>query len=203
MEHNYNTSIFKTGDLVVGSSDPNKSVYSDNGTKLIPDGVAVYGNKKDIERISSDFTRSVTMHGGVLVTAKNTTTSEKSKSSSKKTVKKKIKNTPPVYSVPATTLQYQEEEEEPVKPQLLTVQFENSFGKIKAKVEYVVENELAFMLIFSNEDAMVFEPKIGETLLLYTPNKIKYEVYFPGVIFNSPEDSRRFMVLFKTPNEEI
>jgi hypothetical protein len=82
------------------------------------------------------------------------------------------------------------------------VQFENDFGKIKSKVENIIEHELAFMLVYSDEDAMVFEPKVGELLAIHTPDKQRIEVYYPGVTFDSPDSTKKFMILFKVPAED-
>ena len=90
----------------------------------------------------------------------------------------------------------------PVEEKLQMIQFENDFGKMKAKVVHVIEQELAFMLIFKDEESMVFEPKVGESLVLHTPNKRRVDVYYPGVTFDSPDDGKKFMILFKLPEEE-
>jgi hypothetical protein len=87
------------------------------------------------------------------------------------------------------------------KINLHTLQFENEFGRIKSKVEHIVEHDQAYMLIFSDTDAMVFEPKVGESLLLHLPDKTQVNVYYPGVTFDSPESSKKFMILFKLPEE--
>lgn len=46
--NNNDTSMFKIGDIVIGSSDPSKSVYSSTGAKVIKDGVSIYGNEGDL-----------------------------------------------------------------------------------------------------------------------------------------------------------
>ena len=84
---------------------------------------------------------------------------------------------------------------------LHTVQFENDFGKIRAKVEQVIEHEHAFMLVFTDEDAVVFEPKTGESLVFHTDDRRVFSVYYPGVTFNWPADDKKFMILFKLPEE--
>jgi hypothetical protein len=92
-----------------------------------------------------------------------------------------------------------QEEAAPVK--LRTIQFENAFGKMKAKVEYVVEHETAFMLVFSDADSMVFEPKTGESLAFYSIDNTRHDVYYPGVTFDSPDSGKKYMILFKLPEE--
>jgi hypothetical protein len=58
------------------------------------------------------------------------------------------------------------------------------------------------MLVFTDDDSMVFEPKIGETLVLHTPERYRASVYYPGVTFNSPDSDKKFMILFKVLEEE-
>jgi hypothetical protein len=188
-----NAGMFKTGDLVIGSSDPNKSVYSATGAKLLEDGVHVYGRENDLSNIIQELSRSAIRSGGVPLGTQN----------KKKVGKKSQQLSAKTKSTHASF--FQEPEPEPVqqKPQQReeTVQFENDFGRIKAKALHVIEHEQAYMLIFKDEDSMVFEPKTGEQLLLHTKEHRYASVYYPGVTFNSPDDSRKFMILFKVPEE--
>lgn len=195
------SSAYRLGDIIVGSSDPNKSIYSATGQKIVQDGVEVYGNPKDIKKISEELTRSMMRHGGELIPQKQEKTK---KTVSRKGIKKKSNSSfsGMMSRSNLNDASYEPEYTEPVKESpvvLETVQFENSFGNIKAKVEHLVESELAFMLIFTDEDAMVFEPRIGETLVLRKPNRQKQEVYYPGVTFDMPETSKKLMILFKVP----
>lgn len=196
------TGIFKTGDLVIGSSDPSKSVYSATGQKIASEGVSVYGSESALKEQRTEFVTSVMRNGGVPL--KNSTTQLG------KAAKKKAK-TKPVQNSKITIEEYLNIDEEDytaetkktTEVRLETVQFENSFGKIKAKVEHIVEHEQAFMLVFTDEDAVVFEPKMGETLLLHTPSRYGVSsVYYPGVTFNSPDSSKKLMILFKVQEEE-
>jgi len=203
---NNDNGIYRVGDIVVGSSDPGKSVYSASGTRLIDDGVFLYGSDKALAGQGKELINSVIRSGGVPVSVKNTT-------SVKKISKKKAtaSNQPQQFSAASYLAQF--DTENPIESQssaaaetttkkLETIQFENSFGRMKAKVEYILEQELAYMLIFKDEDSVVFEPKVGEILTLHTPDKEQVEVYYPGVTFNAPESKRRMMILFKVPAEE-
>jgi hypothetical protein len=188
---------FKPGDLVVGQSDPSKPVYSSSGTKLVEAGVKIYGAEKDIAAKRDIMLRAVEMHGGKAVMSQ-----ERKGKKNKKTLSQEAR-TKQSFSVGALRIEEDDYAEIPLvpnPPSLVTIQFENQFGKIKAKVEQIIEEELAFLLVFSNEDMVVFEPKIGETLSLYTATKQKFEVYYPGVTFHYPPD-KRLMVLFKIPDE--
>lgn len=196
MTNQNNPNTYCTGDLVVGSSDPGKSVYSPTGAKIISTGVTVYGAPEDLEAQAEEITKIALRYGGKKLASSNDTIS-----------KKKTKTKKAVSSQKIETYTYQEPVAlSPAAPSTKitsnqqTVQFENDFGKIKVKVEALIEHEQAYMLVFTDETSIIFEPKIGETLKFHTQYAIE-EVYYPGVIFNSPGDDARFMLLFKVPQE--
>ena len=202
---NNDVSMFRTGDLVVGSSDTSKSVYSATGTKIISDGAVIYGKQSDVVAQQKDIVSSLIRNGGKPVDIGG------SKKTGKKTQRSyKNKKASSSNYIDYSDVDYHHElkpiattEAIEIAPQRLTaVHFENSFGKIKAKVEHVVEHEQAFLLIFTDEDAVVFEPKTGESLVLHIQEQHEsHEVYYPGVTFNSPESTKKFMILFKIPAE--
>jgi hypothetical protein len=185
----------KPGDVVIGQADPLSPVYSNTGAKLVENGVRFYADEKDIANRRNILLKMTENQGGKLLADSN-------KKSIKKIASKRgaAQKTLESYQEYAAKNMEKDVVHEEVSRVLETVQFENQFGKIKAKVEKVIEEELAFMLVFSNEDMVVFEPKIGETLNLYTPEKQKFAVYYPGVTFSYPPD-KRLMVLFKLPVE--
>lgn len=197
MNASENTLTYNVGDIIIGSSDPSKSVYSATGAKLIEDGVRIHGDETSLKNKQKEFMRMVRSHGGV---AKQLPENKNIVTQSKKVKKTSYKNT----SVP----DYLYFEDEPgqntvvQKKEQITVQFENDFGKIKAKVDNVVNHEQAYLLIFENEESVVFEPKVGEKLLFHTPTAKNVQVYYPGVTFNSPESDQKLMILFKVPSEE-
>jgi len=203
MLNNTDTSGFKLGDLVIGSSDPSKSVYSSSGAKLIHNGVSIYGDAEALEAQNEELTRAAIRGGGKLLPTEN-----KSKTDKNKRTTTRSRSNLSSKSTTTASKRYSDYEEtaeyfsETVEENLHLVQFENAFGKMKAKILHVIEQELALMLIFKDEDSMVFEPKVGETLSLHMPNKRQVNVYYPGVTFDSPDDSRKFMILFKTVPEE-
>lgn len=197
--HNYDSSMFKTGDLVIGTSDPSKSVYSATGAKINNSGSSVYGSDADLEAHEKEITESIIRNGGKKIHA------AEGKAAKKKEIKKSRNTSWPSHkSENSGVMDYEYREVLPVTPRevnLTTIQFENDFGKMKAKVESLVEHEQAFMLVFRNEDDVVFEPKIGETLALYDQYRNRYEVYYPGVTFDWPVSSKKIMILFKVPSE--
>lgn len=195
MTNQNDPSRYHTGDLVIGSTDPNKSVYSATGARLVPNGVVVYGSPEDIEAQAEELTQMAIRYGGKKI-------QDNSTAKTKKKTKSKIVSS----TVSTEPRNYQERQESPVVPHTKitsspqTVQFENDFGKIKVRVEALVEHTQAYMLVFPDETSIIFEPKIGEILKFHT-SYTSEEVYYPGVIFNSPADSAQFMILFKVPQE--
>ena len=189
----------KTGDLVIGTRDPSKSVYSAEGKKLVDSGVAIVGDEADIEQLQEQIKKVAKQSGQQIV-------------EEKKTRKKAVKKTSKVNKyipIAKESPNYLHDLSEPVientyvieeKPKLQQVYFENAFGKIRSSVENVIEHDLAFMLLFSSEDEIVFEPKTSETLD-FTYNKVNYSVYYPGVIFDWTDGIKKAMILFKVPKE--
>jgi hypothetical protein len=195
---------FKTGDLVIGTSDPSKSVYSATGAKINNDGVSIYGDLKDLTAQTEEITLSAMRSGGtpMMTQTKTKKNSKRPGKSTHKTVKfqqshEAYYDSQSPFHENATHVPVTQE----AKISLRTVQFENDFGKIKAKVEQLVEHEHAFMLVFTDSDAVVFEPKAGETLLFSADDYDVCRVYYPGVTFNWPVSDKRFMILFKLPEE--
>jgi hypothetical protein len=185
--------MFKTGDIVVGSRDPGKSVYSVTGARIIKDGVSLYGTDSELADQQKELLSSITRNGGKML----------NNLAGNKTTKVKKKN---LARDKQTTVAYEHVESRDEAPRReevkqYTVQFENDFGKMKARVEQMIEHPQAYMLVFKDEDAMVFEPKVGETLVFHTINREQVSVYYPGVTFDSPDSSKKFMILFKVPEE--
>jgi hypothetical protein len=189
-----NALTLNTGDLVIGTNDPTKSVYSSEGKKLIDSGVAIVGEQEDIDQLQSTIKNMAERTGAQI------TENKKAVKGGAKAVKKiKRYTTIPKRQVEETT-DYEHFSIEPEKVKTTQVYFENDFGKIRSAVEQVVEQELAFMLVFAQEEDIVFEPKIGETLD-FTHNRVTYQVYYPGVIFDWTDGVKKVMILFKLPKE--
>ena len=187
----------KTGDLVVGTSDPSKSVYSPTGSK-IRDGIALAGSPEDIASLQDSIMKSAVSMGGKKVITDN----KKSSGKKKKAIGQKPYPTVNSYKVEDEYIPPVATYVSPSEPEIVleTVIFENGFGKMRAKVENVLEHPQAFLLVFSNDDEVVFEPKVGETLTFYR-NRISFQVYYPGVIFDWTDGVKKAMILFKTDIE--
>ena len=185
--------MFKTGDIVVGSRDPGKSVYSVTGARIIKDGVSLYGTDSELADQQKELLSSITRNGGKML----------SNLAGNKTTKVKKKNLARDKQATVAYEYVESQDETPRREEVkqYTVQFENDFGKMKARVEQMIEHPQAYMLVFKDEDAMVFEPKVGETLVFHTTNREQVSVYYPGVTFDSPDSSKKYMILFKLPEE--
>lgn len=201
-------SMFKLGDLVVGSTDPGKSIYSATGAKISESGVSIYGDEPELDEKRKALVTSAVRSGGSLLRTTNT----KKIKSKKKPQKHAISQDDQIVEY-IKSLAIQEETSsgpdsaskdylKDFMKEVITVQFENDFGKIKARLEDLIEHSLAFMLIFKDEDSVVFEPKIGESLMLHTVDSGSHLVYYPGVTFNWPGSSKAIMILFKVPLEQ-
>lgn len=179
-----------TGDLIVGTKDPTKSVYSPEGKRLLSEGVALVGSEEDIARIQHKIKTAGERTGAPVIEGKK----------GKKKINKSLhsyRTTPPEA---LNSFLPEVAKALPLRVDNVYVYFENSFGRIRCGVECVQEHDQAFMLVFASENDIVFEPKVGETLEL-THNRVKYSVYYPGVIFDWTDGVKKAMILFKTPTD--
>lgn len=78
----------------------------------------------------------------------------------------------------------------------IRVTFSNNFGSIRVKVAGIMDCPMAYGLIFSCEDDIIFIPKPAETLSL-TMNGVEQLVYYPDVLFSLPNSNKKIMILFK------
>lgn len=82
------------------------------------------------------------------------------------------------------------------------VEFSNDFGKMRMQVEEVLECEMAYALVFANEDDIVFTPKPGQTLIFKNDRGVDSFVYYPDALFTLPDGSKKLMILFKSAATE-
>jgi hypothetical protein len=192
-------SIFRLGDIVIGSSDPGKSVYSATGNKINDEGVFVYGDASGLDERRKDLVTSAVRSGGKLLKTHNSErTTKKIKSKKKMTSDSAAQMNIDEYVryIQENESPASRQKEQPIEKESVLVQFENDFGKIKVKIEHLVDHPQAFMLVFKDEDSVLFEPKVGESLSLHT-SLGSFVVYYPGVTFDWPDSSKRIMILFK------
>lgn len=75
--------------------------------------------------------------------------------------------------------------------------FSNDFGNIKVYAEDVLTCDMAVALVFKDEEALTFVPKIGEALELKIEDEEPISVYFPGSIFTWTDNVKNVIILFK------
>ena len=81
------------------------------------------------------------------------------------------------------------------------VYLHNKMGKIKMAVEDVLECEMAFCLIFHDEESVIFTPNPAETLNFVDPSGNTHSVYYADTLFGWTDGVKRLMILFKHNKE--
>ena len=90
----------------------------------------------------------------------------------------------------------------PLRP-LKNVFFNNSFGSIKVKVLEIIDNHQGgLMLVFPNEDALTFYPKVNEFLELVLPDHETVHVLYSGLTFPWTDGVQQVMILMKADDYE-
>lgn len=200
MESNLNISNLTSlpfADYVVGSYSTMGAVIED-GTPLID------ANKA--KKLREATARSAATNGGTLLLPEI----------NKQKGKKRTKQPKPVpdfelpeytYKVPKPTII----DEAPVinlnivdnKPKVnkKKITFSNDFGQIKSYVEDVLDSDVAIALVYKDEEAVNFIPKITETLSLQIENNDPINVYYPGALFTWTDQIKNIIILFKKDHE--
>lgn len=200
------------GDFVVGRYNALGSAI-EAGTPLIPD--------TKVKKLRESMARSAYTSGGKIVKDAQEVKTKAKKSKPKK-LDLKSKNTvfptKPIVefnlnqviedieneSSPEETYPYKETfgEDVVIKPVELPekkkkIIFSNNFGNIKLYAEDVLTCDMAIALVFKNEEALTFVPKIGEALELKIEDEEPISVYFPGSIFTWTDNIKNVIILFK------
>jgi len=111
----------------------------------------------------------------------------------------------PVKSIPINKHvdSYEEEDDTPkISKPKRKVEFSSEFGKIRLFVEDVLECDMAFALVFAEEEDIVFIPKPGQTLVFKNDDGFDNFVYYPDALFTLPDGLKRIMILFKSTQQE-
>lgn len=78
----------------------------------------------------------------------------------------------------------------------------DGFGKLKMKVEDVLESDMAYAFVFAKEEDIIFTPQAGQTLNITLPDGEMILAYYPDTLFTWIDNKKKIMVLFKQPSEE-
>jgi hypothetical protein len=176
-------SQFKAGDFIVGH-------YNDFGAEIKPG--KLHGDTEDVHDLQKMIIEHSARTGGII---HKTEVKIKPTRGRKKSVPQKqsyptepiqtIIEPPPVLSIDSS------------RKRKKSVYLFNALGKIKLNVEEVLESEMAYCLVFANEDDMIFVPKAGETLTFINNNGAEQSVYFANSIFTWVDQTKQLMILFK------
>lgn len=182
--------------------------YREDGTK-VSDGA--FTNPEAKAKLDKMFALSAAMGGGELI-PKVAGKTPKPKKAKKRAVKLSDEDPEPL-----TPLLTQRELDNEPSQQSLEESFErmqtkiavkrqsvylhNKMGKIKLQVESVLESEMAYCLVFSDDDAVIFTPNAGETLNFTDQNGETTPVYYADTLFTWTDGVKKIMILFKTKDE--
>jgi hypothetical protein len=183
MDHEY---LKLHGDVVVGS-------YSADGVKLTES--VVQFSPQELARRQNMYNTNAAMNPNASIIP---TAIKETKKAGKKGKAKKIEDTPIAFVQPIIEPIVTSGYSQVVAPKKKFIYLHNKLGKIKMSVESVLSCEMAFALVFANEDDMIFVPNPAETLNFVDTNGDTHTVYFSDTIFDWIDGDKKVMILFKT-----
>jgi hypothetical protein len=179
--------FLKPGDVVVGS-------YSDNGARIRP--ASTPDTEEEVERRRIAFAQSAAISGGKIYNAGQKVKKKKTTTAKKRTVVQTDDDVAPLTPY-ETNKELETEKIENIAKSAKVVYLHNQMGRIKMKVEDVLDSEMAYCLVFSNEDAVIFTPNAGETLNFIDQYGNSHEVYYANTTFSWTDNTKQLMILFK------
>lgn len=205
MEH----SEYKPGDFVVGK-------YNEMGSPIKPG--KIHGDPEEIADLQMMIMEHGGRTGGRPLPAPSVTVKKDTKKSKKKTQRYAVDAEPtkplaesyndyhpPVGAREQLLLANTVEEPafQQTAPRVIKrkIAFHNQLGKIKMQVEDVLESDMAFCIVFTHEDDVIFTPKPGETLKMTDLNGVDHNVYFADSLFTWTDHTKQLMILFKTDGD--
>lgn len=180
---------YKPGDYIVGR-------YSENGSIIKPGKLV--GDSEEIESLQKTIIEHSGRSGGRLLgTPDKPKKAKLPKSKLVKTSKPIAKEDIAEESLFPMSFKEEPKQESPPK----RIYLQNQMGRIKLVVEDILENDMAFCLVFKNDDDIVLVPKAGETLIMVDPEGEEHLVYFADALFTWTDRVKKLMILFKTTEE--
>ena len=173
------------GDVVVGSFN--------NSGKRIKNATATR-SQEEVTKMQQQYLQHASRSAGATPLEINVTSGKS---------KKKKNKTQPVTVVEEPIIQQIEPliiNEKP-KVKKKAVYLHNQLGKIKLFVEEVLNSEMAYCLIFSSEDDIIFVPNPAETLNFTDEMGDTTSVYYADTLFSWTDGIKKLMILFKS-NEQ-
>ena len=206
--------MYETGDLIVGS-------YREDGSKI--SNGQLYGNTEEISKLTKKII-SAGINSGAVVSSqplskpvrgknkvKNETKTPEKPKSQPKTLSEKQAAVDEIYTTHINNLQnkslpiihYTTNNANSASPlHTFAVICVNAFGKIKIKVIDYLEDDLSVILVFENEEAITFEPKIGEYLSLSKNKDHSQHVMYTGFKHTWIDNTKRLLVFIKSEESE-
>lgn len=194
IEHEY---MKMFGDVVVGK-------YMEDGTPIKASSVT--HDAEELAKRQKMYNQHAARSDGaeLLEVVKTSVKKGRKSSTPKKVVKAKNSGDYPEELTPAVTAR-EVEQEFTKKPEPMVkkkaVYLHNKMGKIKMQVEAVLESEMAYCLVFNNEDDMIFTPNAGETLNFTDVQGDTTAVYYADTLFSWTDGNKKLMILFKTDDQ--
>lgn len=183
------------GDVVVGR-------YNDFGGRI--EDSKTIGDSEDLERIQKELSRHAEISGATLmkppIPIKPGRYSDKKKPGKLLITKKDIKEAMQAKLTNDQAAVVASVKQEPKKK--MTVYLHNALGKIKLSVEAVLESEMAYCLVFANDDDVIFVPNAGETLTFINTFNKEFPVYYTNTLFSWTDGIKQLMVLFKDDSDK-
>lgn len=101
----------------------------------------------------------------------------------------------PVYALP-------EPEVSQAKAPTFSIVFLLDHGKIKARVDCILEDPTSLALVFKDEDTVSYVPEKGNKLKIMLPDKREIEVLYLGIQLQWYNTSQQILVFMKTESTE-
>ena len=83
-----------------------------------------------------------------------------------------------------------------------SIVFDIETGKVRSSCDAVLENDLAVMLVYEDEDAMSYIPQKGGQLSIIMPDKREIPVMFLGLQFEWYSSRQQLLIFLKTTVDE-
>lgn len=187
--------FLQTGDVVPGT-------YSEDGRRLTsgatPDDAATIQRKRDL------MASSATRGGGSILeikTKKRGKAPKPLKAAKRNVVARNGDAAPLSPTITQAEVDLEQTTISPITAGPTIVYLHNKLGKIKMKVEAVLENDMAYCLVFAHEDDVIITPNAGETLTFIDEHGDGHSVYYANTTFNWTDGCKQLMILFKRDEE--
>lgn len=179
------------GDVVVGSfNHSGKRVKNSTATR----------SKEEVDKMQQQYLQHASRSAGATPIPLPVSNKSKSKKKSTKNVTSSFEELPeqPLIQQNNSSINYNDKPANKKK----AVYLHNQLGKIKLFVEEVLNSEMAYCLIFSSEDDIIFVPNPAETLNFTDEMGDTSSVYYADTLFSWTDGVKKLMILFKSNEQQ-